>query len=273
MQGKICLVTSATSGIGNATALELAKQGHTVLVVARNQTRGNDAKQAIIKDLGHSAVDVVLADLSSQQSIRALAQYIKANYPRLDVLINNAAVYTASRTVTTDGLELMFATNHIAYFLLTTLLLDHLHLSDAGRILNVTAPSTSKLNFDDLQGVQRFNALSAFGASKMCNLLFTFALAKHLEETTVTVNAVHPGLVRSRLLKDANVVIRTLSRLVSRPPEQAGRQIAELATSPQFAGKNGRFYRAGQEIKYSPYAADSTNQDKLWTISEQLTQA
>jgi NAD(P)-dependent dehydrogenase (short-subunit alcohol dehydrogenase family) len=271
MRGKVCLVTGANSGIGKATALGLAKVGATVVMVCRDRNRGEAAKAQIKRESGGESVDLLVADLSSQASLRELADEFKRRYGRLDVLVNNAAAYRRERTTTADGLEAMFATNHLAPFLLTNLLLGPLRASGAARVLNITAPSTVKLMFDDLQGERRFSSLTAFGASKMGNLLFTFELARRLEGTGITVNAIHPGLVRSNLMREANVAIRFLSSLFSMPPERAAQSIVHLATAPEFAGKSGRFYRNGKEIKASAYAYDPDIGRRLWDESVRLT--
>jgi len=220
MQGIVCLVTGGNGVIGQATAVGLAQHGADVILACRSRERGEAAKAAVnaaadgAKSGAH--VELLMVDLSVQQSIRQAAAEFLANHARLDVLINNAAVFKAKRTVTPDGLETMFATNHLGVFLLTMLLLDTLKGSGFARILTMTAPSTTTLNFDDLQGEQHFGALDAFGASKMCNLLFTYALSVQLEGTGVTAIAIHPGIVKSGLMKEAALPMRLLRRLSRR---------------------------------------------------------
>ncbi len=268
MKDKIALVTGATGGIGKATALALAKTGMTVVMVARDSQRGEAARQAIIQQSGNPNSHLLLADLSRYASIQQATDQFKAQFSRLDILINNAGVYKSTRVLTSEGLETMFATNHMGYFWLTHLLRDS--LSASARILNVTAPSTVALNFEDLQGEQKFSSLMAFGASKMANLLFTFALARQLEGTDITTNAIHPGLVRSGILQEANLMIRLLTRLASRAPEKTAQTLAQLATDAQFAGKNGCFFHAGKqgkELQPPAYALDPANQQRLWEIS------
>src|SRR5947209_6121215 len=192
MHGKVCLVTGSSSGLGKATALGLAQLGATVILGCRDKERGEAALAEIKAASGHEASELMLIDLSVQQSVREMAAAFKQRYPRLDVLINNAAVFKNRRIETVDGVETMFATNHLGPFLLTNLLLERVHASTSGRILTITAPSTTTLDFDDLQGEKQFNALHAFGASKTCNLLFTFELARRLAGTSVTALAIHP---------------------------------------------------------------------------------
>jgi NAD(P)-dependent dehydrogenase (short-subunit alcohol dehydrogenase family) len=155
--------------------------------------------------------------------------------------------------------------------LLTNLLLDPLTRSGSGRVLNVSAPATTKIDFDDLQGERRYRPFTAFGASKVANLMFTFELARRLEGTAITVNAVHPGRVRSNIMREAPAPFRVLTHLLSGSPERAGGAIAELATSPAFAGVTGRFFRDGKEIRPSAVALDPVLQRQLWEVSEKLT--
>jgi NAD(P)-dependent dehydrogenase (short-subunit alcohol dehydrogenase family) len=246
----------------------------TVVCVVRDPRKG----EAVINDIkaqgGNPNIDLLAADLASQASIRKLADEFKARYPRLDVLVNSAAVFTHSRRLTSDGLEEMFATNHLGYFLLTNLLLDSLRASAGGRVLNITAPSTVQPNFEDLQGEQRFSALTAFGASKTENLLFTFALARRLEDSGITVNAVHPGIVRTNLMHQAPMPMRMITWFVNFSavaPERAAEAIVRLATAPEFAGKSGGFYKDAKEIEPPAYACDVNAQQRLWEVSARLT--
>ncbi len=271
LQGKVCMVTGANSGIGKATALGLARLGATVVMACRDQGRGDAARTEIQAASGNTAVEVALVDLSSQDSIRAMVADFMARYSRLDVLVNNAAVFKPARTMAPDGLETMFATNHLGPFLLTNLLLDTLRASASARILTVTAPSTTRLNFDDLQGEKRFRPLIAFGASKMCNLLFTYELARRLKGSGITVNAVHPGVVKSSLMKDAPLPVRWLTRLVGRSPEEAAETLVYLASSPEVAGVTGTFFKDKQPIHSNAYSHDQKVQRRLWEISMVLT--
>src|SRR5437588_3616421 len=219
MRGKVCVVTGSSSGLGKATALRLAELGATVILGCRDKERGEATLAEIRAASGNETVELMLIDLSVQQSVRTMVEEFKQRHDRLDVLINNAGVFKNVRTVTVDGLETMFATNHLGPFLLSNLLLDRLKTSAPSRILTITAPSTSMLDFDDLQGEKKFQAFEAFGASKACNLLFTYELARRLEGTGVTVNAIHPGLVRSSIMREAAAPIRWFTSLISAPPK------------------------------------------------------
>jgi NAD(P)-dependent dehydrogenase (short-subunit alcohol dehydrogenase family) len=268
---KIILITGATSGIGKATALELMRSDAQVVIGARTAASGEAVRNEFRTLSGRGNVDVLSGDLSALAAVRGMADEFQKRYPRLDVLINNAGIYKNTRQLSADGFELMFAVNHLAPFLLTNLLLDPLKTSGHARVINIAAPSTTKLDFDNLQGEKNFNALNAFGVSKMANLLFTFELARRLEGTGVLVNAIHPGLVRSHLMGDANFFLRTMLNLFSGKPEKAALGILGVALSDQFDNQTGKFYSQGKEIKADPYAQDREVQKKLWDVSMKLT--
>lgn len=273
MDSKVYMVTGATSGIGKAVALELAKTGATVIMVARDEERGAQAHREIASASGNSRVDLQLCDLGNLSSVRNLTTIVNNRYDKLDALVNNASVYKRNRSLTVDGYETMFATNHLGPFLLTYLLLNRLRAARPARILNITAPSTSHLNFDDLQGEKQFSSLNAFGATKMANLLFTFELARRMENTGVTVNALHPGLVRSPLMKEAILPLRLLTALLSSSPNRVAEEIVRVITEPEFENMNGKFLHHGKVIEPDPYALDTAAQVRLWEISEKLTNA
>lgn len=275
MADKVYVVTGATSGIGKALALDLARAGDKVVIVARDADRGNATLQEITAATQSKNIDLQLCDLSVLSSVRNLAEILKSKYDHIDVLINNAGVYRRQRAVTVDGFEEMFAANHLGPFLLTNLVLELLQaavqVNGSARILNMTAPSTVPLNFDDLQSERSFNSLNAFGATKTANLLFTFELARRLENTGITVNAIHPGLARSALMKEGNFLMRLFTRLASPPPEKVTGDILQVATAPEFAKTRGKFLHKGQEIEAPAYAYDRDAQQRLWEISERLT--
>lgn len=273
MSTKVFVVTGATSGLGKAVALELARTGATVILVARDPERGAQVQREISNASNNPNVELELCDLSNMSSVRNLALILKNRYDKIDVLINNAGVYKRQRSVTVDGYEEMFAANHLGPYLLTRHLLDSLQASSSARIINVTAPSTTELDLDDLQGEGQFNSLNAFGATKMANLLFTFELARRLQDTNIRVNAVNPGLVRSSLMQEAPVPLRFLIWLIASPPGQAAKEIVELATEPGFENAHGKFLRRAREVEPSGYALDPGVQRRLWEISEELTDA
>ena len=271
MKGKVCVVTGANRGLGKATAAMLAQLGATVILACRDQHRGEAAKADILSATRNSNVELMLVDLSTQESIRQMARDFAARHERLDALMNIAAVYKARRVLTPDGLEMMFATNHLGPFLLTHLLLDQLKRSAPSRIVVVTAPSTTPLHFDDLQGEKQFRSLWAFGQSKMANLLFTYELARRLEGTGVTVNAVHPGLMKTNLMREALLPLRLFSQIGAQPPEKAAAALVYLASSPDVAGVTGKFFKGETVIESNPYSHDQSVQSRLWDISLALT--
>ncbi|HLV98803.1 MAG TPA: SDR family oxidoreductase [Ktedonobacterales bacterium] len=278
MQGKVCLVTGSNSGIGKATALGLAKLGATVVMICRDQSKGQAAQDEIKAKSGNSSVDLLIADLSSQQSIRHLAQEVKTRYPQVHVLLNNAGVSAGKRTVTVDGLETTFAVNHLAPFLLTNLLLDHLKASAPARIVTVASMAQNAIRFDDLQSEQRYNAWEVYGQSKLANILFTYELARRLEGTGVTANCLHPGVVATNLARDMSPVFQafirvlSISRVLFTSPEKGAETSIYLASSPEVEGISGKYFSNKRVAQPQPAAADTTNAQRLWQVSEQLTQ-
>jgi NAD(P)-dependent dehydrogenase (short-subunit alcohol dehydrogenase family) len=204
MRGKICMVTGASSGIGKATALGLAKLGATVVMICRDSGRGQAALEEIKAESGNASVELMLADLASQSAIRQLAADYERTHNTLHVLVNNAGIITPQRTLTVDGIEQNFAVNHLAYFMLTLLLLNMLKASTPARIINVTSPAESfgKINFADLMAEQKFNAMVVYAQSKLANVLFTYELARQLAGKGVTVNCLSPGAVQTNIFND-----------------------------------------------------------------------
>jgi NAD(P)-dependent dehydrogenase (short-subunit alcohol dehydrogenase family) len=275
MQGKICLITGSTSGIGKETALALAQMGATVVLVGRDRARGEAAKAEISAKSGNTAVDLLLADLSSQASIRQLADDFKAKYQRLDVLINNAGAVYAKRATSIDGIEMTLAVNHLAYFLLTNLLLDVLKAS-AARIVNVSsaAHSGGTIKFDDLQSARHYTGFQVYSNSKLANVLFTYELARRLQGTGVTVNCLHPGLAGSGFGKN-NGGLWSLAFALLRPfslSTRAGAQTSiYLASAPEVAGVSGQYFIKKRPARSLAMSYDQNVATWLWQISAELT--
>jgi NAD(P)-dependent dehydrogenase (short-subunit alcohol dehydrogenase family) len=264
------LISGVTGAIGGATALEIAKTGATVVLVARNKNKLEQFRSDIIQKSGNHDIDIIVADFSDIASVKNAVTTFKQKYDRLDALVNVAAVYNGKRETTKDNLEAMFAINHLAPFILTNGLIDLLKESK-GRVTTVTAPSTTKLNFDDLQGVKKFSALSAFGGSKTMNLMFTYALAKRLEGTGVSATVLHPGVVKSDLTKQMPAILKFIFGLFESKPDKAAAMLTALATDKKYENVNGKFFKYdGKELKSSKYSYDRELQEKLWTVSEQL---
>ena len=264
------IVTGGSAGIGRALAGALAAAGLTVGIVARDAARGEAARSAIAAATRNEHVELFVGDLSDLASVRRLAATLAQAHRAIDILVHCAAVYTPHRGVTGDGLEQMFATNLAGPFLLTNLILDQLRAGRA-RILVLSAPSTVKLDFDDLQAERRFRSLSVFGASKAADLLFTFELARRLEGSGATANAIHPGLVRTNLMRDAPAPLRWATRIVSRSPARAVKTIVPVALAPEYEGRSGRFYKGGHEIKAPSYTLDPEVASRLWDATMALT--
>ncbi len=264
------MVTGGNGSLGRATAKGLAKMGATVVIVCRSRERGEEAKQEICETSGNRSVEVLVGDLSAQVSVRDMVKEFLSSHQHLHALVNNAAVFLNHRSLSADGLEAMFATNHLGPFLLTNLLVGVLKASAPSRVLTISAPSTTKLNFEDLQAEKHFGALGAFGASKACNLLFSYELARRLKGTGVTVNVIHPGLVRSNLMKEAPAPIRWISRLVSGSPEKAAETVVYYASSAEVEGVTGKFFKGRKTIEPTPYTRDLDVQRRLWEISSEL---
>lgn len=273
MNSKVCVVTRAATGLGKAVAHELAKTGATVILIARDPEQGARVQQEITSATNNPNVELELGDLSNLSSVRNLAVILLNQHEKIDVLINNPAAYRRQRGVTVDGFEEMFAANYLGPYLLTRHLLDSLQASDSARIIMVTAPSATELDFDDLQGERQFNPLKAYGASKMANLLFAFQLADRLQDSNIRVNAVNPGLVRSGPLEEFSAPLRYLLWWIASPPARPAGEIVRLALAPEFENSHGKFFRKGEEVEPPAYALDSVVQQRLWELSEALTDA
>jgi NAD(P)-dependent dehydrogenase (short-subunit alcohol dehydrogenase family) len=274
MQGKICMVTGANSGIGKATAMGLAEMGATVVMVSRDLARGKAAQSEIKAKSGNDAVDLLLADLSSQQSIRQLAEDFKQRYSQLHVLINNAGMSSLRRRETVDGLEVTFAVNHLAPFLLTNVLLDVIKASAPSRIINVSsdAHEAGYIKMDDLQSEKKY--MRAYGQSKLALVLFTYELARRLQGTGVTANCLHPGFVATNFGQNGTGplgrgVIKFLSRFGMSPEEGAKTSIF-LATSPEVEGVTGKYFVKSIPKRSAPITYDETLQRQLWEESARL---
>src|SRR5712691_561931 len=276
MKDKVVMVTGANSGIGRAASLALAKMGATVVMVARNAERGEAARSKIITKSENNSIDLLLADLSSLGSVRQLATEFQQKYSRLDVLINNAGLFNQRRHVTTDGYENTFATNYLAPCLLTNLQLDLLKESAPSRIINVSSVGhyNGHVNFDDLNLEKKYGGWKAYGQSKLALVLFTHELAKKLQGTGVTVNAVHPGTVATNIWTRPLVpagFIMALPKLFMTSPEQGAETIVYLASSPDAKGLSGEYLEKLKVKKSSDESYDEEIAQRLWDVSAKLT--
>lgn len=274
MKGKICLVTGATSGIGEESAQTLAAMGATVIVGARNEEKAAATVARIRVETGNPNVEYVLADLSVQAQIRELAKQVAARYPRLDVLLNNAGGMYMRRHESADGFELVWATNHLNYFLLTHLLLPMIEKSAAGRIVNVASRAhfQGKINFDDLQSTKGYSPMKVYGQSKLANILFTRELARRLDGSTVTANAVHPGLVATSFAQNSKIA-RMIGKLVlrgARTPKKGAETLVYLASSPEVEGVSGEYFADMKIARSSEASKDMEVAAKLWQVSAEM---
>jgi len=276
MAGKTVLVTGASGGIGMATALGLSKLGAHVAITGRDRERVLAAARQI-RSGGGGLADVFVADLSSQSEVRRLAGEVLQCLPSIDVLVNNVGGYWNTRHVTDDGLEYTFALNHLAPFLLTNLLLDRLAQAPAARVVTVSsnAQALGRIDFDDLQGTEGYSGARAYNQSKLANVLFTYELAKRLHGTSVTANALHPGVVNTSFgREDAARVQRVLvpvMRPLMKSPTQGAATSIHVASAPALAEVTGLFFTQSKPKSSSPRSYDTAVAARLWQVSAQLT--
>jgi NAD(P)-dependent dehydrogenase (short-subunit alcohol dehydrogenase family) len=275
MNDRVCLITGATSGIGKETALALAHMGAAVVIVGRDAARGAATAEAIRRETGNPAVEALTADLSLMADVRRLADEFRTRYTQLDVLINNAGAIFMTREQTAEGLERTFALNHMSYFLLTNLLLDMIRASAPARIINVSSGAHLQGSFDarNLQGERGYSGFGAYSRSKLLNIMFTYELARRLDGTGVTANALHPGLVRTGFGHNNGRLLSEAFRVFQRFGIDA-RQGAEtpifLASSPEVEGITGQYFVRKKAVRSSARSYDRAAQSTLWEISERI---
>ncbi|HEV2967241.1 MAG TPA: SDR family NAD(P)-dependent oxidoreductase [Candidatus Dormibacteraeota bacterium] len=262
------VISGATGALGSATAAVLARRQARVILMARP----SDRLDALVEGLGgaDNRITQVPVDLSSMSSVRSSAREINRAGGHIDSLLNVAAAFVSRYQKTSDGFELMLATNYFGPFLLTNLLRDR--LLGGGRVITVTAPSTTRVDMQRLFSKDRFDAMHTFGATKALDLMFTFELARRAKRWDVRANAFHPGLVRSELMREAPRPVRSLARLVSRAPERAGQDLAELAISPAHAGTTGWFFKGARRIDPPKTVVEESAQTALWRRTAELVE-
>ena len=280
LDGKTCLVTGATNGVGLETAVGLAKLGGTVVMTARNEAKGKASLADVISRSGSESVDLMMADFASMASIRKFAEEFKKKYDRLEVVVNNAGAVNMSRSVTEDGFETTFGVNHLGYFLLTNLLLELVKSSAPARIVNVSsrAHSRAAMEFDDLNAEKSYSGFTVYGRSKLANVLFTYELARRLEGTDVTANCLHPGVVRSGFGQNSNngwlgILFKTFYTLAvpfSKSNAEGAETSIYLASSPEVEGVTGKYFADSQEVPSSAASQDVEAQGRLWEVSEEM---
>jgi NAD(P)-dependent dehydrogenase (short-subunit alcohol dehydrogenase family) len=274
LQGKVCLVTGATSGIGLETARALARRGATVVVLSRSRERCEATAEALRAETDNPRIEPLVADLSAQAEVRRAAQEFRQRFDRLDVLVNNAGAAYMKRRESIDGIELTWALNHLGYFLLTNLLLDILKRSAPARVVNVASDAhrhPKGIDFNDIQAQGRYRPFLRYGISKLANVLFTRELARRLEGTGVTANVLHPGLVATNFGAQAPLVFQWIFRLWGLSPEKGARTAIYLATAPEVEGVSGKYFYKEKEVPPAPLALDDALARRLWQVSEAMT--
>ncbi|HIL32177.1 MAG TPA: SDR family oxidoreductase [Dehalococcoidia bacterium] len=276
MAGETCLVTGATAGIGRVTALELAHMGANVVIVGRNPAKCAVTAIDIREETGNPEVEFLVADLSSQDQIRCVVKAFKERHQRLDVLVNNAGAIFLGRKKSVDGIEKTFALNHLSYFLLTNLLLDVMKDSAPARIINVSssAHKEARINMCDIHAPHRYFGWRAYSRSKLCNVLFTYELARRIKGTGITVNALHPGLVATNFLTNNGLLslfcnfflgVRGIS------VEAGASTSVYAATSPDMVGLTGKYMVKKRSVRSSKSSYDEEQAAALWELSALLT--
>jgi len=276
--GKRVVLTGGTNGIGLAAAIELARRGADLTLVARNQARAADAVRRISAVSAGRVPDVMLAELASQSSIRQLARELLARYPRIQVLVNNAGAIYARRQISADGIELTWAVNHLAPFLLTALLLDRLTASRPARIVTTSsgAHEGARIPFDDLNAERAWGGagITRYGETKLANILFTAELARRLEGTGVTANAFHPGFVATGFNRNNGVLMRlgmAITRPFARSPQKGAESLVWLVDAEDASQLNGAYIFDRRPVAPSPAAQNVEAARRLWQVSEEQT--
>jgi NAD(P)-dependent dehydrogenase (short-subunit alcohol dehydrogenase family) len=276
MEGKVCVITGATSGLGLEAAQRLAKMGARLVLVGRDPARGDAALARLRAAAPGASPGIYYGDLSRLSEMKRIAAAIGSAEPRIDVLINNAGSMFASRHETVDGLEMTFALNHMAYFVITNLLLDRLHAPEPPRIVSTASAAHfgQKLDFDDLHFKKGYSARQAYGRSKLANVLFTRELARRLDGTGVTANCLHPGFVATRFGADNGLVARLAIRIAMLGAigvEEGADTIVYLASSPEVSGLSGGYYQRRRLAQASVESEDLEAARRLWTESARIS--
>lgn len=268
MKGKTCLITGATSGIGKETALALANQGATVVFTARDEGRGKATKKELVDRSGNKDIDYIFCDLSSLQSVKECSEAFRSGHKRLDVLINNAGTWEKQRKLSKDGIELTFAVNHLAHFLLTNRLLDLLKASAPSRVISVSSGlHGGTIDFDDIGFEKQFRGMWAYRQSKLADMLFIRELSRRLEGTSVTANCLMPGWINTGLSRNSSAVSKAFFKLFASKPEKGARTSIYLASSPDVEKVSGECFSKSRVVETSKESNDPELAKRLWEVS------
>lgn len=270
IKGKTAIITGATSGLGRVTAMTLARRGAELVLPVRSTEKGEALKKEIRDKTGNASVEVMSCNLASMNSIRQFAEAFREKHDRLHILINNAGIWEMKRRQSDDGIEMNFAVNHLAPFLLTNLLIDIIKASAPARIINVSSMihKQARMKFDDLEGKKRWNRMQAYAQSKLANILFTKKLARDLKGSGILVNCLHPGVVNTNLFDQMPAFSRKIFELFMISPEKGAQTTIYLATSPLINGISGEYFAKGKMAKTTRHAQDMKVADRLWEVSE-----
>jgi len=276
MDRKLCLVTGATAGIGYYTALEIARMGASVIIIGRDQPKCMAAVKMIQEQTGNPSVEYLLADLSSQAQIRIAARKFYEQHDHLDILVNNAGGFFMRRILSVDGIEMTLAVNHLAYFLLTNLLINALKGNPGARVVNVSSGShfNQHLDFNNLQLMKFYNPMQAYGRSKLANILFSYEFARRVSGTSITSNALTPGVVATDIWKKVNrwltPLINPVMQRIGQTPLEGAQTSIYLATSPDVEGITGKYYADKKPIRSNSVSYDLDAARRLWEMSLEL---
>lgn len=277
MNGKVCLITGASAGIGYSTALGIAKLGATTILASKNKQRGKEAEKYIIEQSNNKNVELLFVDLASISSIREFADKFNSKYHKLDVLINNAGVLYSNLVFTEDNIEMQFGINHLAPFLLTNLFMELLKEAKDSRIINVTSRFhfRGKIHFDDLSLLNKYHGLRAYCQSKLANVLFTYKLAEKLKNSDITVNCLHPGTAKTKIGITNSTGWYPVMCNIIKPflisSQKAARTSIYLASSEEVKGVTGKYFQKCKAVKSSKLSYNKKIADQLWNVSEELT--
>ncbi len=269
LEDKVCIVTGSTSGIGKETVVGLANEGAKLVLPVRNLEKGESLRQEIHDLTGNGHVELMSCDLASLDSVRSFAKAFLDKYDRLDLLINNAGIWETKRKESVDGIELTFAVNHLAPFLLTYLLTDRLIASAPSRVINVSSEAhrQGRMRFDDLEGRNKWSSFGSYAQSKLANILFTKELARKMNGAGVSVNCLHPGVVNTRLFDKFPKILVSLFNLFMITPEKGAQTTYYLATSPEVKEVTAEYFSKSKKKRTAPQAQDAEAARELWQVS------